>query len=89
MATPKKASPKVEKAPESDVVEQPKKSFGEAPESDVVEQPKKSLPERIKLTAPYGFIDEEGVNRHWHQGAVVESPEEIELIVSRGGRWEE
>lgn len=44
---------------------------------------KAKLPESVTLDAPHGFIDEDERNRHWHAGAVVTDPDEIQLLIER------
>lgn len=40
-------------------------------------------PASIKLTAPYGFIDDNDQHRYWQPGQVVINPDEIALLTER------
>lgn len=61
--------------------EDKKTAKGESPK---VEVPKPTNPDKIKLLAPFGFIDDEGKTHWWDQGREVDVQEEIEMIISRG-----
>jgi len=41
------------------------------------------LPESVTLAAPHGYIDDDGVNHHWHPGTVVTDEDEIALLIGR------
>ena len=43
----------------------------------------KVIPRSVTLAAPHGFIDGDGLNRHWPIGTVVTDEDEIALLVSR------
>jgi hypothetical protein len=47
------------------------------------------VPESITLSAPHGFIDDEGNHRYWQQGQVVTDPEEVALLIEREASIEE
>ena len=46
-------------------------------------------PARIRLLRPHGFVEND-TNRHryWQAGEVITSPDEIELLRSRGAEYE-
>ena len=44
---------------------------------------KAALPASVTLDAPYGFIDDEGVNRYWNAGQVVTNSDDVALLVER------
>jgi hypothetical protein len=44
---------------------------------------KTDLPGKIRLTAPYGFMDENERHCFWTAGSVVTDPAEIALLVER------
>lgn len=46
-------------------------------------------PEKIVMTRPFGYIQDNGQGRMWFQKMVVDDPEEIKDIIDRGCRdWE-
>ena len=45
---------------------------------------KPALPAKIEMVAPFGFVAEDGSYHYWFQGMTVDTPDQIELIVSRG-----
>lgn len=47
----------------------------------VAEPVKPALPGKIKMVKMWGFIDKAGHNHLWQAGQVVESAEEIQMIV--------
>ena len=49
-------------------------------ELDIAE-PKKSYPQKIKMTKPFGFIDEQGAHHYYFQDMVVDVPDQIAEIV--------
>lgn len=52
----------------------------------VAEAPKHVYPAKIKMQAPFGFVDEQGNNKYWHQWQEVSDPEEIKMIIDHGFR---
>lgn len=50
--------------------------------------PKPQWPKKIRLTAPHGFIDHNGSNRHWDAEIVIDNEYEISLLVGRGALHE-
>ena len=50
----------------------------------VVAKPK---PKPIKLTKPFGFVDEAGHAYHWMAGRIIEDAAEIELLIKRGAHY--
>jgi hypothetical protein len=85
------------------VVNNAAQESSEAPvpqEADPVEQEQEQEPEqdapkagpaptKVTLLKPYGFIDDEGQNRHWHQGAEVTDEKDIAVLIERGAAIEE
>lgn len=47
-----------------------------------------ALPRAVRLTRPHGFIDENGIIRHWRAGYVADDAEEVALLVGRGAQHE-
>ena len=47
------------------------------------------VPQSVTLSAPHGFIDDEGNHRYWQQGQVVTDPEEVALLIEREASIEE
>lgn len=45
--------------------------------------PKAEDPAKLVLTAPYGFIDDDGQHRYWHAGTEVTDADEIAVLVER------
>jgi hypothetical protein len=43
-----------------------------------------SLPDAVKLNAPHGFVDGEGVHHFWPAGAIEDHPEKVKLLLRRG-----
>ena len=41
-------------------------------------------PAEIKLTSPFGYIDDAGRNRHWNAGEVIATGSEIANLIARG-----
>lgn len=50
--------------------------------------PPAGTPQEIRLTAPYGYVDETGRTRNWRPGEVITDPHEIALLVGRGATHE-
>lgn len=72
--TPKK---KVDASIDGTDTEQPNQNEGDKPEDA-------PMPASVKLTAPYGFIDDEtGVHYFWQAGQVVTEATEVQLLVER------
>jgi hypothetical protein len=44
----------------------------------------KKYPAKIRLTRPFGFIDDLGHTHYWFQNLVVDAPIEIMMIIDRG-----
>lgn len=40
-------------------------------------------PDSVTLSAPHGFIDDDGNHRYWHAGHVVTDPEHVALLIKR------
>jgi hypothetical protein len=51
--------------------------------------PNSPLPGKVRLMAPYGFIDENDRHRFWQAGDVVGDASEVELLIERGAPIEE
>jgi hypothetical protein len=61
----------------TDEAAQPNQNEGDKPEAA-------PIPSTVKLTAPYGFIDDEtGVHYFWQAGQVVTEATEVQLLVER------
>lgn len=41
----------------------------------------KTYPAVIKMTKPYGFVDDAGSHHYWFQGMLVDVPEQIAEII--------
>ena len=73
-------------APQGNAPETPKADEPAAqPTQNEGNQPEAApMPSTVKLTAPYGFIDDEtGVHYFWQAGQVVTEATEVQLLVER------
>lgn len=49
------------------------------------DDPKKpELPASLKMLAPYGFYDDDGALKYWHEGHVITDAAQIEMLIERG-----
>ena len=55
-------------------------------ETEVACPPAPSYPEKIVMTRPFGYIQDNGQGRMWFQKMVVDDPDEIKDIIDRGCR---
>jgi len=79
-----------QKAPSSSSEDAPKTAAETSEPKEQVQAPKaegkpkaQKVPESVTLSAPHGFIDEDGSHRYWHAGHVVTDPEHVALLIKR------
>ncbi|NVN29337.1 hypothetical protein HUK83_03150 [Endobacter medicaginis] len=45
-------------------------------------------PDAARLIRPYAYIDDSGRRHSWHAGYVVDAPDELAVLMSRGAHLE-
>lgn len=44
---------------------------------------KEALPESVKLSSHYGFLDDDGIAHHWIEGATETDAGKIKMLIER------
>ena len=53
-------------------------------QTEAAQHEPQAAPDAIRLTSPYGFLDEDGNHRSWRAGAIVRNAADVAMLTGRG-----